>query len=96
MRDVLMDTLSVLHSQARQLGFRKPAPFSPPLGVAWESWPRGNRCPLGPSLGSLRAHQPQPMHPVPPSQSPAAHPCCSGFPITYHCDEEPLRGRWPK
>lgn len=53
-----MGTRSILHppSSARKRGFRKPAPFSPPLGLELrEAWPRGNRCPLGPSLGSLRA-----------------------------------------
>lgn len=71
MWDVLMDTQSVVCSQARKLCFRKPAPFSPPLGAGLRGpWPRGNRCPFGLSLGSLTADQPQTVYPVPPSQAP--------------------------
>lgn len=65
---VLMDTLSILHPQARKLYFRKPAPFSPPLGVGLRgSWPRGNRCPPGPSLGS-RPTPPPVVSPIPAAE----------------------------
>lgn len=44
-----MDAPSILHPQARKLHFRKPAPFSPPLGVGLRGpRPRGNRCPPAP------------------------------------------------
>ena len=72
-----MDTSSILHSQARKLHFGKPAPFSPPLGMRLrESWPRGNRCPLSLSLGSLGT-RPQPLS---PHQGPAAPPLLQWFP----------------
>lgn len=90
-----MDTSTILHSQARKLHFGKPGPFSPPLGMRLrESWPRGNRCPLRPSLGSLGA-QPQPMHPVSPDQPLLPHPApvVSPLPVTLMKSPSRVKGQ---
>lgn len=67
MRDVLMDTCpsSTHHPQEALLQEASTIFTSSGDRVEGKPWPRGNRCPLSPSLGSVTVLQPEPLHPVP-------------------------------